>query len=293
MEIILREKNKYNRRTGWFRNQARNDTITDVQFLSENTLVTANREDAKMYIVEFSLNPTYMKVLDTLDLIYDNNPRYIDLFTVHKDKVYFVSLDNTICTVNIVNNKLIKDKILYLPKGCEFHGVSVDPTNDDILYLSGGMEDRKLTMYSLSQNKILKREYLPGMMRAQRIKQCRFLQGKYLVLTSTLMGVQQHIKDYTYPGHLGVFNISDWTCVDELCLGYAQLDSLCVDDDVIYITYQDDKQGKIITFTLENEKLKRGKEYIVKGYPHGVDVNYGMVAAACLQSSSICVLWKN
>lgn len=290
MEIIIREKNKYNRRTGWFWNQARNDTLTDVAFLNETTLLTANREDAKMYILEFSLNPTSMKILDTIDLIYDGKPRFIDLFTVHKNKVYFVSLNNTICTVNIVNNKLIKDTIRYLPNGCEFHGITVDPTNDDILYLSGAMEDRKLTIYSLSQNKILKREYLPGAMRAQRIKQCKFLQGKYLVLSSTLMGVQEHKKDYKYPCHLGIFNISDWTCVDELCLGYAQIDSLCVYNDVIYLTYQDDKQGKILTFKVENEKLKREKEYIVKGFPHGVDVNYDMVAAACLQSSSVCVM---
>ena len=178
MEIIIREPNKYKRRTAWFQNGARNDTVTDVKFLDEHTLVVANREDSKMYLVEFSLNPNSINIISSLDLIYDNQPRLVDLFTLHKNKIWFVSLDDTICTVNIVDRKLVKDKIIYLGNKCQFHGINFDPEDDDILYLSGAMNDRTLTKYRLSDQKIIKREPLSGMER-KLLKQCRFIKNDY------------------------------------------------------------------------------------------------------------------
>lgn len=290
MEIIIREPNKYNRRTGWFNNQARNDTITDAKLYNENTLVTANREASKLYLVQFSLSPSYMKILDSVDLIYDNTPQHIDLLTIHKDTVYFVALSNTICTVKIVDNKLIKDKIYYLPAECCFHGLTFDPENDDIVYLAGA-GDMKLTKYSFSENKILKRESLEGM-KGHILKQCKFLHNnQYFVVSSTTGGVSKDNHHHKYFGCIAIFKVSDWSLVHILNLGYVHLDDLCVENDIVYLTYQDSNQGKIITFTFENNKLVRNsKEYIVKGFPHGVDVSNGILVAGCLQSSSVCAM---
>lgn len=287
MEIILREQNKYNRPTLWFRNQARNDTLTDVAFLNETTLVAGNREDAKLYLIEFNLKLNSIKIIDTIDLIYNRTPKHVDLFTIENNTIYIVSLDNTITIVKIINKKLILDTCIILNPECRFHGVTV---KNDLLYLSGAFTDRKMTIYSKSRNKILKRESLENM-NNYFIKQCKFLQNDYFVVTSNTGGVDKVIENKVYDGYLGVYRVSDWKCIDIINLGQCQLDDICVWNNTIYITYQDDAIGKIMTFTFENEKLKKQeKEYITNGFPHGIDVKYGIIAVTCYKASSICIL---
>ena len=163
MEIVIKEPNIYNILPKYFGNESRHETVTDVKFLDDKTLIIANRMAAMMYYVEFDLEAQTFNILDRISLTYAlpgvefkngkfqkrSFPDLVDLMTIKGNSVYYVSLQNTIGQVDIVNKKLIKRNLVVIPGNNAFHSITFHPLKKHMIYLSSAMfaPTRKLVVW--------------------------------------------------------------------------------------------------------------------------------------------------
>jgi hypothetical protein len=287
MEIVLPEKHSLGIK--WFRGKSRFDTMTDVKFLNETTLIAANRECGKIYIVQVSLNPTHAKVIYSTDIVFNNQLKYIDLFTVKDGIVYFVSLDNTIGILKLENNKLIKLDLITVPKNYYFHSITFHPINSNIVYIGSALFNPKLVIYNIVTKTVLQEVSLQNM-ETLLIKDVKFLDENTIVVSGTCGLISMTNKQHTYNSRIGVYNANTFDCIDFITLQNAHTDGIGLDDqNNIYLACQGDSAENLLKFTFENNRLIRQKGYMLPQFPHGFDVKYGMIACSSLKNSSICL----
>ena len=71
MEIVINELNSNNTKKRWFAGQSWYDTMTDVKFFDDTTLVLSNRMAAVLHLVEFNLCTGSFTILDRLLLRFE------------------------------------------------------------------------------------------------------------------------------------------------------------------------------------------------------------------------------
>ena len=164
MEFVITGPNTYNRQPHWFGNNARYETTTDVKFVDDSTLVVANRMAAILQLVEFDISTKSINIIDTVSLTHLSDklsivngrlrrtkiPEFPDLITIHNNTVYIASLNNTVTTVQIVNRKFMKPKLIKLNDNGSYHGITLHPSNHNILYLSSALYTPKLVICDLN-----------------------------------------------------------------------------------------------------------------------------------------------
>lgn len=287
MEIKLPERHTL--QVKWFRNKSRYDTVTDCKFINENTIITANRECGKIYVLNFSLNPSFAKVIYTTDTVFHNQLKYIDLFIIHEGLIYFVSLDNTIGCLQLENNQLIKKDLITVPGKYYFHSITFHPTKKNIVYLGGALYNPKLVVYDIEQRKLL-HEISLEKMENLLIKDVKFLDENTIVVSGTGGLISRSIKTQTYDSGIGVYDANTFSLIDFVDLKSSHTDGLGLDEDnTIYIVCQNDTAENISKFKFENNKLVQLKGLSVPQFPHGLDIKNGIMAVTSMKNSSICV----
>jgi WD40 repeat protein len=288
MEIVLPEKHTLEIK--WFRRMSRYDTLTDVKFLNEDTLICANRECGKIYLIKFSLNPTQANVIFKTDTVFNNNLKYIDLFFVNNDLIYFVSLDNTIGCLKLENNRLIKHNLITVPGNFYFHSITFHPTDKDIVYLAGALYNPKLVVFNIKTKEILHEISLKNMP-GQLLKDVKFLNENTIAVSGSGGLISKTNKNQTYTSKLGVYNSNTFEPLDVIEFENSHTDGLGIDEqNNIYIACQGDSSENILKFKFEDNKLVKLKGYSLPQFPHGFDVKYGLIASSSMKNSSICLL---
>jgi len=288
MEIVLPEKHTLDIR--WFRGMSRYDTLTDVKFLNETTLICANRESGKIYLVKFSLYPTQANVIFKTDTVFSNTLKYIDLFFVKDDLIYFVSLDNTIGCLKLENNTLIKQNLITVPGNFYFHSITFHPTNKDIVYLAGALYNPKLVVFNMKTKEIV-HEISLKKMSEQLLKDVKFLDENTIAVSGSGGLISKTNKNQTYTSKLGVYDSNTFEPIDVIEFEKSHTDGLGIDEQKnIYIACQGDSSENILKFKFEDNALVRLTGYSIPQFPHGFDVKYGMIASSSMKNSSICVL---
>jgi hypothetical protein len=289
MEFYIREQS-HPLGIKWFRNKSRYDTMTDSKFLNKNTILCANRESGKFYIVKFTVNPYSAKIVFTTDTSFGGQLKYIDLFTVKDDLIYFVSLDNTIGILKIEGDTLIKKELITVPANYYFHSITFHPSKPNIVYLGSALFNPRLVIYDIQKREVLQDVILLNM-KNLLIKDVKFLSETTIVVSGTGGLISVNNKNHSYNSGIGVYTAETFECLDYVEFGNAHTDGLAIDGDKnIYIVCQGDQPENILKFKFEADKLVRQKGYTLPQFPHGIDVNYGLLTCSCLKNSSICLL---
>jgi len=301
MEIVIEEPNIYNICKKYFGNESRHETLTDVKFLDDKTLIIANRLAAIMYYVEFDLEAQTFNVLDRISLTYTlpgvefkngkfrkrSFPDLVDLMTIKGNRVYYGSLQNTIGQVDIVNKKLIKRDLVVIPGENAFHSITFHPFKKHMIYLSSAMfaPTRKLVVYnSLTTEK--KDIILPGL-EGCLIKDTKFLEDGRIVISGSngMIAVQDNKK--VYDGFIGLYT-PNFECIDLVKIPDIQNDGVSVSNEIIYLTTQGPSGGgKVMKYKVEENKLKFDGEIQIGGFPHGIDVRNNLLAVTVMSRSSV------
>lgn len=286
MEILIQEP-KHPFDIKWFRGISRYDTMTDVKFINKNTLIAANRECGKFYVVKFSLNPTSVNVVFTIDAIFNGIRKNTDLFTIDGNMIYFVSLDNTIGSLKFKNDTLILKDLITIPGRYLFHGITLYPDNKDIVYLAS-IYNPKLVMYNMKTKTILNEISLPKM-ETFLIKDIKFVDKNTIAVSGNNGGISIVNKNQTYNSGIGLYNATTFELFNFIELSNSHTDGLCFDGTYVYITCQGDSDENILKFKVEANKLIQVKGYSLPKFPHGIDATNGIVACTTYSNSSICV----
>lgn len=291
MEIIIREPS-HPLPIKYFNQLSRYDSMTDVKFINKNTFICANRECGKFYLVKFSLDPNTVEILHSIDTVFDGVLKYVDLMVVHDDLIYFVSLDNTIGILKLENNKLKKERLITISDTkADIHSITFHPTLKNIVYLGSALFNPKLIIFDIESRKTINTVVLKGM-ENQLIKQVKFLDENTIVVSGTGGLISQTNKSQNYNSKIGVYNTTDFSCIDIIELHSSHTDDVCIDENnIIYLVCQSTQKDNILKFKFENNKLiKIGSKHLPQ-FPHGLDIKYGMFAATSLKNSSVSILY--
>ena len=297
MEIVIEEPNVYNRPNFWFAGNSRYETTTDVKFYDDTTLVVANRMAAVLHLIEFNLKAQTFNILDRIRLEYEgplsltskgfkktSYPKHVDLINVKGGRVYYVSLDNDIGIVDIVNRKFVKRGLLTVEDQVYIHGIDFHPSKPNIAYLSGALYKPKLLILDMTT---LKKQTvtLPGL-EGRLIKSTRFLDEKHLVVSGGGGLISTTDKNKSYDGYLAVYSLPDFKCLDLVTIEIAQTDDVAVYNGFIYSMLQGATEAKVCKYKFDG-KLQKLEEIVVGGFPHGIDARNGILAVTSMSRSSV------
>jgi hypothetical protein len=297
MEFVIEEANVYNRPNFWFAGNSRYETTTDVKFVNDTTLVVANRMAAVLHLVEFNIEAQTFKILDRIRLTYEGPLsltskgfrktsfyKLVDLINVKGNRIHYVSLDNDIGIVDIVNRKFVKRDLLKVKDEVYIHGIEFHPSNPNIAYLSGALSKPKLVildMTTMAKQTVI----LPGLER-RLIKSTRFLDEKHLVVSAGEGLISTTEKNKSYDGYLAVYSLPDFKCLDLITIKIAQTDDVAVYNGFIYSMLQGATEAKVCKYKFDG-KLQLIEEIVVGGFPHGIDVRNGILAVTSMSRSSV------
>lgn len=297
MEIVIEEPNVYNRPNFWFAGNSRYETTTDVKFLNDTTLVVANRMAAVLHLVEFDLDSQTFKILDRLSLTYEgpvtltskgfkksSYPKHLDLMNVKGNRIHYVSLDNDIGIVDIVNRKFVKRNLLTVADQVYIHGLEFHPSKPNIAYLAGALYKPKLLILDMTTMK-KQTVILPGL-EGRLIKSVRFLDENHLVVSGGGGLISTTDKNKSYDGYLAVYSLPDFKCLDLITIEIAQTDDVAVYNGFIYSMLQGATEAKVCKYKFDG-KLQKLEEIVVGGFPHGIDARNGLLAVTSMSRSSV------
>ena len=297
MEIVIAEANVYNRPNFWFAGNSRYETTTDVKFVNDTTLVVANRMAAVFHLVEFDIESQTFNILDRIRLTYErpvtltskgfkktSYPKHVDLINVKGNRVYYVSLDNDIGIVDIVNRKFVKRDIITVKDEVYIHGIEFHPSKSNVAYLSGALYKPKLLVLDMnSGNK--QTVVLPGL-EGRLIKSTRFLDENHIVVSAGAGLISTTEKNKSYDGYIAVYSLPDFECLDLITIKVAQTDDIAVYNGFIYSMLQGATEAKVCKYKFDG-KLQKLEEIVVGGFPHGIDARNGILAVTSMSRSSI------
>jgi hypothetical protein len=264
--------------------------MTDSKFLNENTILCANRECGKIYVVKFTVNPYSAKIVFTIDTTFNGQFKYIDLFTLKDDLIYFVSLDNTIGILKIEGDTLIKKELITVPANYYFHSITFHPSKPNIVYLGSALFNPRFVIYDIQKREVLQDLSLLNMEKFL-IKDVKFLDETTIVVSGTGGLISVNNKNHSYNSGIGVYSAETFECLDYIEFNNAHTDGLVIDETKnIYLVCQGDRSENILKFKFENSKLIQQTGYTLPQFPHGIDIKYGLLTCSSLKNSSICLL---
>lgn len=301
MEIVIKEPNIYNITKKYFGNEGRLESITDVKFLDDRTLIIGNRLAAIMYYVEFDLDTKTFTVLDRLSLTYtrpglqlkngrfqkSSFPDLIDLMTIKGKSIFYVSLQTTIGRVDIVNKKLVKRDLVVVPGDNAFHSITFHPVQTHMMYLSSAMHER--TRKLVVRNSLTSEKtdiILPGL-EGCLVKDTKFLSDGRIVISGSNGMISCYDNNKVYDGFIGLY-APNFNCLDLIKIPDIQNDGVCVYDDLIYLTVQGvSGDGTVMKYKVVDNKLQPDGKLDIGGFPHGIDARNGLLAVTSMTRSSI------
>jgi hypothetical protein len=300
MEIVISEPNSNNTKERWFAGHSRYDTMTDVKFFDDTTLVLSNRMAAVLYLVKFDLSTSSFKILDRLLLAREgptvltpegfkkvSSPKLVDHINIQNNRIYYVSLDNTIGIVDIINLKFVKRGLLTVNDKVYFHGIDFHSSNPNLAYLSGALHKPKLVLLNMTTMAV-QSIILPGL-EGRVIKATRFLDKKHLIVIAGggRISSSEDQKTRSYDGYIGVYSLPGFKCLDLVTLSIAQSDDVAVHNGFIYAITQGQYAATVLKYKFEDSKLKKLDDFVVGGFPHGIDIRNGILAVTSMSKSSV------
>ncbi|MYM62833.1 hypothetical protein [Pseudomaricurvus sp. HS19] len=265
-----------------FYEKKRLSSLTDVKFIRDDTLLVAHRAAARLYLVDIS--QTNHRIISELEIADPGSKRgflHPDLMTMHRDSIYISSFTDRVAKVRIHGNQLILEEVKSLSAD-RYHGCYADQET----LLLGPIHTDQIPCIDYTSGKT---EYLTyNNFGERRIKTL----GRHEELYVTGQDIKWH-KGETGYSYFSLYEraANALLLLDEASFIHTQTDGHVYvrDKGVHLITLQDgaDNCGYIVSFGVENRKLKLIRKTKVADFPHGIDVCGDRVAYTLYSTSSV------
>ena len=296
----------------------REDTITGVVLLTNQLLVTAHREAALLFNVQFDLNrdggkgPTY-QILD-VQSVYDNATRayhHPDLLKVDRfGRIYSTFFSNAVGVfhVNQASKSIETVDYLVLGNSTSYHGVAPHPTESRYVLLAGASEPKPGLYLADMEAEDSPPIFLGvGTCNGWYAKDVHFVDENSIVALFTSGRPQLSPNAATFYDSRVVFlELMDFPIgarkegaspslkvVDSFDVLNGQVDSCAVlGDSSILVTLHDCAEGgKILKFDFSRDRnrLELVRTFPTDGFPHGIAYTDGIVAYTTYSTSKVFV----
>lgn len=294
MIITFPEKNTLQIEPIYLGNKSRFPSVTDVKFINKNLIVVAHRFAYKLYLIEIDYDKNSYNIIDTF-LTKDKNIFHLcESFEIKDNKIYLIFFSNVLWIIDIINNKFILNKKLFLKNNNKYHGIKI--YNDSIyltpsnMFINNSFQDNILKI-NLDNHNI---SYLPlgEIKNNYRIKDIVFLNNNYVILLILYKtNVPLKIKNQSISGFIGLYSYPSFTLLHKIDYHHIHFDRIIYYNDSFYVTGQNIVSGIIYKGTIDflNNKILDIKEINVLDFPHGVDIYENLFAYTSYGNDSLII----
>lgn len=272
----------------------RYDTLSDCEFVSDTQIVCADRQMARLYLVEFDLEKGSHTILDSKECVVDTVPQHFELLHIKGNKVYSVSYSNTLFSCEIKDNKFCNFKTTKINEGEAYHGVCDGGTADSVFLTN--MKKNNLTHYD-TKSRVKTPFPCAG---AIRMKDAAIIDDKHILAISSDKGPingtllkdgKVNPRNPPYDSHVHIFNRADHRLVRQHTFKDTQIDGCVVHDGYCYVTCaRCDGTGYIWRAKLDADyNFTDVKELPAAGFPHGIAVRNKMLAYTSYTESALYI----
>jgi len=268
------------------KNKVRESSLTDVVFISTNTVVCADRQDKMLYLVEFNIDKKTSKILSKLKMPY--NPELID---AANNFIYIVNL-NQLVTVYTVHNKskLALHRYYDLGSNYTYHGICVNPYNKDQLFLTGTKNKKVLSIFSTNTSTHI--DIAPPGLENSNIKDVAFIDSNNIIIIAS-DGVPKNANAgiNTYKSYINLYNYSNnkLALLDSLTYDNCHVDSVIFTKGKYYVTSQLEDKGYLLNGNIEMNYLIPSTHISTDDFPHGLAAHINQLAYTCYSTSSLYI----
>jgi len=268
--VPIVSRNKYKDVLRVFGNKSRYDTITDVVFLSDNRVVCADRQDKILYLIDIDYKLGTSKIIHNIDTPYN-----VDLMTNIGNIIYLANLNHNLTVCEVIDEQLKINRNITLASDFKYHGLAINPNNQNELFLTATRNHRLLTILNISEN-TYKHYNIP------RLEQCflkdvAFIDDKRVLIVATDDGPRpiHEVKTLTYKSYVNLYMYSadKFTFIDGITYTNCHLDALEFKNEIYYITAQMNDKGVILRGNIEDNFVVPLNDVPVADFPHGLAIS--------------------
>jgi hypothetical protein len=117
-------------------NAGRYDTISDCEFLDDSHIVCVDRQEAKLYLIQFDLSGSTYTILDSQTVVCIGEPQHFEIISIRRPEtagapatLYSISYKNTLFSCQIKNNKFCNFQTQIINSDDAYHGVQAVGAN--------------------------------------------------------------------------------------------------------------------------------------------------------------------
>jgi len=271
----------------------RYDTVTDCAFLDDTHIVCADRQMARLYLIEFDISNNTYDIKDTHQSIINGTPQHFDLIHVEGNTVYAVCYSNTLFSCRVISNKFCQTTSTVINQADAYHGVArASPTT---LYLTNV---KKNTI--IEYNPLSKEKRTIVCIGGIRIKDVDVIDADHIIAISSdrgpitgrqLSGGKVVQVNAPYDSHLLIYNKHSDQLLDKFALHASHVDSCTVHDGYCYTTCTDmHGNGYILRCMISNMYHITDPAYTTTAdFPHGICIRKGLLAYTSYRDSTVVI----
>jgi hypothetical protein len=263
---------------------ARLSTVTSVILLASNMLVCSHFNDCCMYLVQFDLQNKTYQVLQTIDTTFNGKKCETDLLASDgTGNIIATNFNQNTCTLYCYENNQIKF-VSDLPydAGNRVHGLRF--VNKDTVAVTCRLSHRGIHFFNIKTAKCVALFSIPEIS-AQDL--CLLSDDTFVMITGFGTPTLSPKKIYSSRVTLVKFNIEENKFIRLKDKDYeaAHFDNIINYKGVLYIT--DQYNNKVLM--LDAQSLEDCGELGGYDFPHGIDVNFGMIAVTNYGNNNIII----
>jgi hypothetical protein len=281
MEFLIPELNPYDWKPIFTGTHSRNPTVTDVKFISATRLVAANRQAAKLYLIE--KGDTGFKILYTLDTVFDGISYHTDLFDIVNNTIYATNYTNTACVYKIIDTTIVFQKTLKLHAENKYHGVQA---HNNKVFFTPAIGISKIAIYTPETETLM--HVLPERIGTNRIKDICFINNYQVILLLTTDTPCEYPKEYDGFIALYTFSSTGFKYHMKTVFKNTHLDSVIGKNNKFYATaHSSEKNGILLVCEIKDNIIQLLETKSVHGFPHGITIYDKTLAYTSYNTSGI------
>lgn len=264
-------------------NAGRYDTISDCEFLDDTHIVCIDRQEAKLYLIQFDLSGSTFTILDSQTVFCKGEPQHFEIISIrpavgtNPPTLYSISYRNTLFSCQIKNNKFCNFQTQIVNNDDAYHGVV--SASHDIVYVTNMIRP---TIIEFNPKTGAKRSIICN--GGTRMKDVAILDADHIIAISSDRGPisgKQNADGSVFPlnppydSHVLIYKKTGGAPLAKHILPGTQIDGCIYHAPYCYVTCTDVRgAGYIFRSKIDGYNFTEITHIPCAGFPHGLAI-YG------------------
>jgi hypothetical protein len=274
--------------------EGRYDTLSDTEYIDDSHIICADRQMARLYLLQFDLSGNSYIILDSVECIVNGQPQHFELLSYRDGTVYSISYKNTLFSCKLKDNKFTEFQTVIVKSDEKYHGVLALPETDIVLITN--MLRPTITEYNTKTG--ISRSIVCGA--GVRMKDVAILDTEHMIALSSDNGPISGTRlpngsvspiNTPYNSHILVLKRQTGQLVSKYTLEKTQIDGCAFAAGTCYVTCTAaDGSGYILCCTFDSEyAFINVRKIPCAGFPHGVAVHGDIISYTSYSESALYI----